>query len=370
MVNPVWHVELGIELELDRDDLGHPHLPGLWERVYADKRRPVSARGLMCAGICRDLGAVSWMHLRQRANGRREAVHEHAEDEARHTAPVSEEHKAYVERIIRVAENAGHQAAPEVTAPGRRIRTDVIIEGANGIRIGGEVQRSDISEPSVRYRANRARDLGITPWWHTDRRDLGNRGDIHWTRSDNLPPEVIRQGHALKIWTGVRHFEWERCDRTRAIPCPAKRVGRCGRLHPRPEPHPIEFDDLVRDASAGDLVPIEFKLSTRTNRFWVPTQDRDRYLDSLDGDIDLTRDPRPIIHVSTTAPTCRPTTPQPAPTRDRLSCSWCGATQNVRLYAAGRRCPSHTPAALRGLPEPGQGRHCPPNKCYCGTCIR
>jgi hypothetical protein len=36
------------------------------------------------------------------------------------------------------------------------------------------------------------------------------------------------------------------------------------------------------------------------------------------------------------------------------SCNWsrCGATENLRLYAGGKRCPSHTPAALKGVPEP------------------
>ncbi|CAM4050911.1 hypothetical protein NOGI109294_23650 [Nocardiopsis gilva] len=31
----------------------------------------------------------------------------------------------------------------------------------------------------------------------------------------------------------------------------------------------------------------------------------------------------------------------------------CGSTP-TRLYAQGRRCRAHTPAAVRGLPEPGR----------------
>lgn len=32
------------------------------------------------------------------------------------------------------------------------------------------------------------------------------------------------------------------------------------------------------------------------------------------------------------------------------SCNWscCGATENLRLYAGGSRCPDHTPAELAG----------------------
>lgn len=32
----------------------------------------------------------------------------------------------------------------------------------------------------------------------------------------------------------------------------------------------------------------------------------------------------------------------------------CGSATDVRRYLAGFRCPTHTPAALRGRPEPGQ----------------
>ena len=45
----------------------------------------------------------------------------------------------------------------------------------------------------------------------------------------------------------------------------------------------------------------------------------------------------------------------------------CGATTDVRLYANGPRCPTHTPAALAGRPEPS-GQYCAPNRCYCGRC--
>ena len=36
-------------------------------------------------------------------------------------------------------------------------------------------------------------------------------------------------------------------------------------------------------------------------------------------------------------------------------------------YAAGDRCPDHTPARLAGLPEPDAKRYCLAI-CYCGTC--
>jgi len=37
-------------------------------------------------------------------------------------------------------------------------------------------------------------------------------------------------------------------------------------------------------------------------------------------------------------------------------CNWssCGSTENLTLFSGGQRCPKHTPAALRGLPEPAE----------------
>ena len=46
---------------------------------------------------------------------------------------------------------------------------------------------------------------------------------------------------------------------------------------------------------------------------------------------------------------------------------YCGSG-DTRLYAAGYRCRSHTPAALSGQPEPDSKRYCAPLRCYCGTC--
>ena len=57
----------------------------------------------------------------------------------------------------------------------------------------------------------------------------------------------------------------------------------------------------------------------------------------------------------------------PAPERQGPRC-YCGAEKDLRLYAGGWRCPSHTPSALAGQAEPGQDRYCAPARCYCGGC--
>ncbi len=38
------------------------------------------------------------------------------------------------------------------------------------------------------------------------------------------------------------------------------------------------------------------------------------------------------------------------------------------LFVSGARCRLHTPAALKGQPEPGEGASCPPSRCYCRQC--
>jgi hypothetical protein len=52
-----------------------------------------------------------------------------------------------------------------------------------------------------------------------------------------------------------------------------------------------------------------------------------------------------------------------APARPDSPCQRCGATP-TRLYAQGHRCPTCTPAALAGLPEPPAG-YCAPLRHYC-----
>lgn len=74
MANGIWHVAMGIEIDLTREDLGNPGMPGLWELLYKDKR-PVPDRGLQCLECREDRPRCpESMFLRIR-NGVREAVH-------------------------------------------------------------------------------------------------------------------------------------------------------------------------------------------------------------------------------------------------------------------------------------------------------
>ncbi|MFE7834911.1 hypothetical protein ACFU53_02205 [Streptomyces sp. NPDC057474] len=320
MANIVWHTKFQILLDLTMDNLDHPELPDLWETIYKTDRYygqravPVHQRDLQCGGVCREAGVEAWMHLRLRANGRREAVHERREDEARHTVPMSDEHKAYQERILRAAEEGGFHSDSEVrTRVGRSwIQTDTLVEGADGRRIGWEVQLSSVGSDGlrgVRARAAKAEKNGITPAWHTDRSDYAQRHDAHWTRSNNLPAYVIAKTGDLRVISGFRKLDFWRCDIHAVHPCPHG-VRRCGKAHATPTPKDVLFDDLVRRTAAGSIVPIQFRTAAKLHRFWVTDADQERYNDLLS---DTTQLPPARKHnaaptrASHNRPTCRPT---------------------------------------------------------------
>ncbi|MGW0608706.1 hypothetical protein [Streptomyces sp. NPDC002640] len=356
MANSVWHTTLDLELDLTRDDLGHPDKPGLWDLLYdydrlqATHRVPVSQRGLRCAGICRDAGVVAWMHLRLQANGRRVAVHEKAEDEARHTAAMSDEHKAYQERIVRTAEESGFHANTEVRTPAGRtwIQSDALVDNGDGLRIGWEIQLSSTpthGHRTVRNRVNKAIKGGITPAWHTDRREYGTRTDAHWTRSDYLPAEVIARRGDLRVVSGFRLLDFWHCDLTAVYPCP-NGVRRCGEDHVTPKPKDVLFDDLVRKTASGLIVPFEHKVGAKTMRFWVPSDDRNRYNDTFGIPNDLPAAEIPeqrqvSIRGNDDDPTCRP---------ERMRRQQVTLTSHAHLV--------DWQSSSHWLPEPQPCRHC------------
>ncbi|MFJ3037107.1 MULTISPECIES: hypothetical protein [Streptomyces] len=330
MANVVWHKQLRILLDLTRDDLDHPELPDLWDTVYKTDRFygrlgvPVSERDLQCGGVCRDMGVEAPMHLRMRG-GRRETVHERREDKERHSVPMSDEHKAYQERILRAAHEGGFGGDSEVrTRVGRTwIQTDTLVEGADGRRIGWEVQLSTIDESGlrgVRARAGKAAKNGITPAWHTDRAAYAQRNDTHWTRSDRLPAELIARNGDLRIVSGFRILDFWHCDTSAVYPCPYG-IRRCGKAHATAKPREVFFDDMVRQTAAGSIVPIQFRAGSKVHRYWVTSADRDR-LDDLNSDdtrLPPERDTAPASGASRNRPTCQPAVallappPQPSP---------------------------------------------------------
>ncbi|WP_307704499.1 hypothetical protein [Streptomyces sp. V1I6] len=207
---------------------------------------------------------------------------------------------------------AGYRADTEVhtrTGPRRGIRTDTLVEGEGGLRIGWEVQLSTVGRDgprSVRSRAAKALEDGITPAWHTDRADYAHRNDTQWTRSDRLPAYVIAKSGDLRVVSGFRALDFWRCDHRALYQCPNRRQTGCGDMHVTPKPRDIMFDDLVRKTAAGLIVPIEHRVGTRVHRFWVNDEDHVRYAE-IHGVPVRTVDPKEQVgRGSQGGPTCRP----------------------------------------------------------------
>lgn len=283
MANGVWHTGLNITIYLDPDDLGHPEIPFLWETLRSD-RRSVVERQLQCLQ-CREErpDCPEWMYLREHSDGSREAVHFNTSIGAHPAAKESDEHKALKERIAAAGQKAGHGVEIEDRADDGRRRTDVTVAGENGLRIGWEVQLSNITEATVKKRSNIARDDGLTPSWMTSAKKLSELlRQTSWSLATPRPWQEVRDGREIRIAGGVRTLEMIHCGRWPG-PCPVKKRGKCNEWHGRWEVYNPTLDELVRDTAAGQFVPAIIPMSRWMNRWWVRPGDRDLYAASVGG---------------------------------------------------------------------------------------
>lgn len=387
MASSVYHVGLGLELNLTEPDLGHPEIPNLWERLRADKR-PVPQRELQCMQ-CREARpeCPEWMFLTER-EGVRFATH-YKDSIGDHLASnESDQHKAFKERIAKAAEAGGFTVEVEDRARDGRRRTDVLVRGAHDLLVGHEVQLSYVALPTVRKRARLARADGITPLWTTVQATRDFINQVPWALTDDAPWKQIVAGRELQIRGGVRKLEMERCDLTNPRPCPVLVRGKCGKLHGRWVPaFPYLLDSLVRDTAAGDYVPVIVPGKKMHFRWWVRAADRDRYADSMGGlvsenDVQRHRGPKVVAPPAprplddecrygqdsgfrAASPPMRdaadgdvpvitePLKLPPSPSLPRIRPNVCGSgigpcgKSPARLYPCGWRCDEHQPSRMR-----------------------
>ena len=276
MAEGVYYTDLGIELNLTEDDLGHPEHPGLWQRLLAEPHFDPGRFRCLDPDPQHDCPKVMYVYERQ---GKRLAGH-HNPGQRTLTAEESDLHKATKERIARAAEHAGFHAEPEDRAKHGKRRTDVLIHGANGFLLGCEVQVSRIEAATVDRRTRIAQSDGITPLWtaEDDRHPLIHRAP--WTLLRRMHWHDIATANRIPILGGVRTLRLEQCRR-RGTVCPDGVVGGCNNWHADWEaaqaPH---LDDLIIRAAAQEMVPLELP-GRQTRYFWVPGPDRDTYLQNL-----------------------------------------------------------------------------------------
>lgn len=276
-------VEFGVELDLTRDDLGCPDLPGLWARLH----RNCHEGTLRCIDPEHPAGAPPWLYLRQNEDGSREA--RHISGVEHRTAGESDEHKALKERIARAAQSGGFEAEIEQRAPNGRRRTDVLVRG-DGLLLGCEPQLSPITSQTVRLRTKKATNDGITPLWMTNSPTSKVIDQAPWARIDRKIWHEYLNDTELPVRGGVRSLQIEQCSRMGTV-CPDKKARRpCRGWHGTwTDARQLErFDDLIVRAAARELMPVHVRHSaTRSAWFWVPAADLEKIEPTERGDADL-----------------------------------------------------------------------------------
>ncbi|MGP3991603.1 competence protein CoiA family protein [Streptomyces sp. 3N207] len=204
-------------------------------------------------------GERSWLptvDVPAAAEGRPVAVHYSAA--VRHaTAPESPRHRALKERIATAAERAGFPAELEARATDGRRRTDVLVQGENGIQLGCEIQLSYATARAVAKCTDIARADGLRPLWTTDDKSAPLIERTPWARIDRLPLEAFSSGNALLMRGGVKELKLKRCDSRNPLPCPDRGYGRCNQWHGTWAPTlGIHLDRLIPETAAGDYVPL------------------------------------------------------------------------------------------------------------------
>jgi hypothetical protein len=266
----VFYVDLGVELDLRRPDLGCPQVPDLWERLYGN----VSQGMLRCVGFSRGRcqpGCPEWMYLKQTGSGQRFAAHLRPGDSE--WAPESDEHKALKERIARAATAAGFEATIEARAAHGHRRTDVLVEGPE-VLLGCEPQLSPISGSTVLRRSQIAYDDGITPLWTTNSRTASVIDRAPWTRIDPMPwRQYLEPDYEIPVRGGIRKLATVRC--TPGTVCNDRKLRQsCTGWNHHFEPAELpRFDDLIVRAAAADLKPIKQTVSRGAVYFWAPASD-------------------------------------------------------------------------------------------------
>lgn len=279
MTESVYHTGYAIDLDLSRDDLGHPERPGLWDEIH----RPGHFRpGLL---VCRepdDAGREcrQVMYVKVLPGGRRIACHLNSAVGAHPTRDTSHR-RALRDRIARGAQQAGFDAVLDEDPRSGRRRTDVLVRGAGGRSIGWEVQLRPITARSVTDRSRQARAGGVTPLWTVFDRSSEAIDRAPWTRLDRIADWRRIAGTQLNVRGGVRELRMERCDERRAEPCPDRGWGRCHRWHPVWDVAlGVYLEDLIARTAGGEYVPL-FEPSKRGRggrHMWVKTNDKETAL--------------------------------------------------------------------------------------------
>jgi hypothetical protein len=342
-------IRTGDELHVDiaREDLGHPELPGLETELVESLSRHGSQSG--SSFVC----GTHRHPMRLLMDGGQLA--------ARHVNPIHEqinhgtvpEHEACQDRILRMARTRGldtvEQSDRAADDRGHSARiSDVMVRGER--TVGFEAVYSG-SAPAVKRKFDRGTRDGVTVYFGGPRERSASKSFVDrvpYGTYNDIPVLEIRRGRPMPIISGLRRLRQWRCA---SDPASCPHFGKptcCTRTwhsdYGEPEGQ-VDQDDVVYDLAVGTRVPV--KLPAPGGSTWqiVPAKSVEIFL--ADGGTLLD-----------TAP-CVPAKQYVVPFLTRQDLTYCAYAQyrardGVRLYACGPRCPIHTPAAMAGEPEPDE----------------
>uniref|UniRef100_A0AAU3H389 Uncharacterized protein n=1 Tax=Streptomyces sp. NBC_01401 TaxID=2903854 RepID=A0AAU3H389_9ACTN len=296
--NPVHYEPAGINLDLDRADLGVPCGEALMaELLRMRKRVPVEQRGLICPDCRNARGRRVAVYLVER-NGVWLASHYRKRGE-RPISHESDEHLARKERVAKDSADHGFAATIESSAAEGHARLDVRISGADGIVLGFEPQLSEQTARGMRAREGFRRRGGIRSAWDFASPDHAGVGIVPYVRTPDLPASVIRvQKNPIQIRDGNFVLEEGRCSPSGALDrCPEiaydpenpTATGYCGGWHrvlvpahlssgfARPDgPVNLTLTQFIVEAAAGERVPFQ----RDGQHGWLPVQQWQKYVEA------------------------------------------------------------------------------------------
>lgn len=379
---------------VDAAELTH----GEWEEMRARNANSTKVKLIKCAKCWQLYREVQWLKTYNTSRGTCVISHQAGEARPDHDyEPVETPvHRAYNNRAFMIGDAEGYDPRKEAWAPDKKTRADVLLTGT--LTIAYEHQHSPFSATgrySAPERTRLAAAVGRTAMWHATSDTV--RGQVPILRTDGgLPPKVIENpNYRHEFRGGIYRIEIYTCTVRDGHECPNRKFSGCGKPHARGQVTAGELDDVLRGAPIGEYMHLtDAKVARAPKFFWTDRQSYDQYLmyvagsdtpSLLDGipanrgrtrngargghsrakELELEAMRAQAVDLSALA-----TQPDEALRRARdgggpESCThwvgaetrYCHATEAVRRYVVGYRCPAHTPNALRGLPEapPGPG---------------
>lgn len=366
---------------------------------------------LVKCGFCWvDHGEVQWMQTFTNHMGNRVIRHQPGESQDHPYQSVeTPRHEAYKERAYLFGNSNGLPSKKEAPAEDGSAINDTLLEGV--VPLAFEHQHSQFKQDKgLTKRIGIIEAVGRVPMFHTDQASVFNAQKAPILRTDgDVPLEWIRDlNRPLIVTGGLREVIVFTCDARNGVWCPKARISGCGKTHVRTEP--LRGTTLDQALMHGAMDEYRYILNAQVvdgpRGFWTTRECYDQYMSALGGDGKLaplegapverekTRNGtrrghsrgheaeldamfrqavvlgRPPVDLSAVAPVRGDPATSMRPTALGVSarpaagvCShwigaerrYCRAEDDIRRYVGGYRCPSHTPSALQGKPEPLPG---------------